>query len=75
MDFGTHVNGRIIDCAFTIAFNPKYQELLKAVKDATNTGIKTAGIDVRLCDVGEAIQEVGVSGCMKGVSGVLILNV
>ena len=22
------------------------------------TGIKTAGIDVRLCDVGEAIQEV-----------------
>lgn len=28
------------------------------MKDATNTGIKTAGIDVRLCDVGEAIQEV-----------------
>jgi methionine aminopeptidase type II len=52
------VNGRIIDCAFTIAFNPKYQPLLAAVKDATNTGIKTAGIDVRLCDVGEAIQEV-----------------
>ncbi|CAD7693285.1 unnamed protein product [Nyctereutes procyonoides] len=28
-----------------------------AVKDATNTGIKCAGIDVHLCDVGEAIQE------------------
>ncbi|XP_027630152.1 methionine aminopeptidase 2 isoform X3 [Tupaia chinensis] len=58
IDFGTHINGRIIDCAFTVTFNPKYDTLLKAVKDATNTGIKCAGIDVRLCDVGEAIQEV-----------------
>ncbi|KAH0512777.1 Methionine aminopeptidase 2 [Microtus ochrogaster] len=58
IDFGTHISGRIIDCAFTVTFNPKYDILLKAVKDATNTGIKCAGIDVRLCDVGEAIQEV-----------------
>jgi methionyl aminopeptidase len=29
--------------------------LLAAVKDATNTGIKEAGIDVRLTDIGEAI--------------------
>ncbi|XP_053575203.1 methionine aminopeptidase 2 [Bombina bombina] len=58
IDFGTHINGRIIDCAFTVTFNPKYDKLLEAVKDATNTGIKCSGIDVRLCDVGEAIQEV-----------------
>ncbi|XP_035467463.1 methionine aminopeptidase 2 [Scophthalmus maximus] len=58
IDFGTHINGRIIDCAFTVTFNPKYDKLLEAVRDATNTGIKNAGIDVRLCDVGEAIQEV-----------------
>ncbi|NXS47833.1 MAP2 aminopeptidase, partial [Balaeniceps rex] len=58
IDFGTHISGRIIDCAFTVTFNPKYDRLLQAVKDATNTGIKCAGIDVRLCDVGEAIQEV-----------------
>mmetsp|Transcript_10247 Transcript_10247/g.25748 ORF Transcript_10247/g.25748 Transcript_10247/m.25748 type:complete len:436 (-) Transcript_10247:23-1330(-) len=57
LDFGTQVNGRIIDCAFTVAFNPKFDTLLEAVKAATNTGIRTAGIDVRLCDVGEAIQE------------------
>ena len=57
IDFGTHVNGRIIDCAFTLHFNPKYDRLVEAVKDATNTGIRTAGIDVRLCDVGDAIQE------------------
>lgn len=58
LDFGTQIKGRIIDCAFTVAFNPKYDELLKAVKEATNTGIQEAGIDVRLCDIGEAIQEV-----------------
>ncbi len=57
-DLGTHINGRIIDCAFTMCWNDKYQPLLDAVRDATNTGIRTAGIDVRLCDVGEAIQEV-----------------
>ncbi|CAG2162966.1 unnamed protein product [Oppiella nova] len=58
IDFGTHINGRIIDCAFTVAFDHKYDKLLEAVRDATNTGIREAGIDVRLCDVGEAIQEV-----------------
>lgn len=58
IDFGTHIKGRIIDCAFTLAFNPKYDKLLQAVRDATNTGIREAGIDVRLCDIGAAIQEV-----------------
>ena len=58
VDFGTQINGHIVDCAFTMTFNEKYDDLLKAVKDATDTGIRAAGIDVRLCDVGEAIQEV-----------------
>ena len=88
LDFGTHVNGRIIDCAWTVAFNPKYDRLLEAVKvrliwinchslfrhftpvpligvatsnlyfkDATNTGIKHAGIDARLNEIGAVIQE------------------
>lgn len=58
IDFGAHIKGRIIDCAFTLTFNNKYDKLLEAVKDATNTGIREAGIDVRLCDIGAAIQEV-----------------
>ncbi|XP_025417179.1 methionine aminopeptidase 2 [Sipha flava] len=58
IDFGTHVNGRIIDCAFTLTFNPKYDKLVEAVRNATDTGIKAAGIDAKLCEVGEAIQEV-----------------
>jgi methionyl aminopeptidase len=44
LDFGVHVNGHIIDSAFTVAFDPTYDPLLAAVKEATNTGIRTAGI-------------------------------
>ncbi|KAK9474093.1 peptidase M24, structural domain-containing protein [Dipodascopsis tothii] len=57
VDFGVHVNGRIIDSAFTWTADPTYDKLLEAVRDATNTGIREAGIDVRLCDIGSAIQE------------------
>lgn len=62
VDFGTQINGRIIDCAWTVHFNEKYDPLVEAVRDATNAGIKTAGIDARFCDIGEAIQEVMESG-------------
>ncbi|KAK2967485.1 hypothetical protein RJ640_009667 [Escallonia rubra] len=58
LDFGTHINGHIVDCAFTVAFNPMFDPLLEASREATNTGIKESGIDVRLCDIGAAIQEV-----------------
>jgi methionyl aminopeptidase len=58
IDFGTHINGRIIDSAFTVTFDHKYDQLLLAVREATNEGVKQAGIDARLCDIGEAIQEV-----------------
>jgi len=57
VDFGTHVRGLIIDCAFTVAFNPIYDNLVLAVKEATNTGVRESGIDVRLNEIGEAIQE------------------
>lgn len=58
IDFGTQVDGWIIDTAFTVAFNPVYDQLLKAAQDATDTGIREAGVDVRLGDIGAAIQEV-----------------
>ena len=57
VDFGAHINGRIVDSAFTMTFNPIYDNLLAAVKDATNTGVREAGIDVRVGDIGAAIQE------------------
>jgi len=58
VDFGTQINGHIIDSAWTVSFNPRYDLLLQAVKEATDAGIAAAGIDVRLCDIGEEIQSV-----------------
>ncbi|KAI9671714.1 MAG: Methionine aminopeptidase 2 [Alyxoria varia] len=58
VDIGVHVNGRIVDSAFTLAFEPKYDPLLAAVKEATDAGVREAGIDVRMSDIGAAIQEV-----------------
>lgn len=57
IDFGTHVNGHLIDSAFTVAFNPRYEQLLKASQESTAAGIKMAGVDVRLSDIGEVIEE------------------
>ncbi|KAL1923995.1 uncharacterized protein VTP21DRAFT_7030 [Calcarisporiella thermophila] len=62
IDFGTHVNGRIIDSAFTVAFNDQFNPLLETVKEATETGIREAGIDARLTEIGGAIQEVMEAG-------------
>ena len=33
MDFGTHIKGRIIDCAWTMSFNPKFDPLKEAVRE------------------------------------------
>ena len=42
VDFGVHVNGRIVDSAFTVSFNPVHDNLVAAVKAATNTGLKVS---------------------------------
>ena len=36
----SYFTGRIIDSAFTMTFDSKYDPLVEAVKDATYTGIK-----------------------------------
>jgi methionyl aminopeptidase len=57
VDFGVHVKGRIVDSAFTMTFDNTYDKLVEAVKAATDTGIREAGIDVQLGELGAAIQE------------------
>jgi methionyl aminopeptidase len=57
VDIGVQVKGRICDSAFTLNFEPTYNKLLEAVKAATDTGIREAGIDVRLGELGGLIQE------------------
>jgi methionyl aminopeptidase len=58
IDFGVSINGSIIDSAFTVCFDPKFEPLLQASREATNVGVKMAGIDQRLDEIGDAIQEV-----------------
>jgi len=57
LDFGVQVGGRIVDSAFTIAFDQKYDPIIASTQDGTNTGIKHAGVDARFSEIGEAIQE------------------
>jgi len=57
VDIGIHVNGRIADSAFTLNWEPTYDKLIEAVKAATETGVREAGIDMRLGELGGLIQE------------------
>ena len=58
VDMGTHVNGMIIDSAFSVAFNPEYDKLLEASREAVWTGIRLAGPDAPIYDISKAIKEV-----------------
>ena len=42
MDIGVHVNGRILDSAFTLSFDHRYDKLIEAVKAATDTGVRVS---------------------------------
>lgn len=58
IDFGTHVNGNIIDSAFTVAFNKKYTPLLQATYEATWGAIHLSGPDASIDDISGTIQEI-----------------
>lgn len=58
IDYGVHSNGRIMDSAFTVCFDPKYEQLLRATQEATKKGLEYIGIDSVVCDIGSMINEV-----------------
>jgi hypothetical protein len=47
LTYERQVNGRIIDCAWTVAFNPKFEPLLKAVQASTEAGIRVRSLLTR----------------------------
>lgn len=62
-DFGVHMNGNIIDSAFTHIVdedetNNVYENLLTASKDATYSAIAISGPDARLIELSEVISEI-----------------
>lgn len=40
VDIGVQVKGRILDSAFTLNFEPTYDNLIEAVRAATDTGVR-----------------------------------
>jgi methionyl aminopeptidase len=58
VDYGCHINGYIIDSAFTMTFDNKYENLLESTKDATWSAIKMAGPDAICNEISKEIKEV-----------------
>lgn len=51
VDFGVHIDGWIVDSAFTMSFDPTYDNLLAATRDATNAGIKVSVRTLFFCAI------------------------
>lgn len=58
IDMGCHVNGMIIDSAFSVAFNPQYEPILEASKQATLKGMQLSGPDAYIYDISKEIKEI-----------------
>jgi methionyl aminopeptidase len=58
VDFGVHLNGYIIDGAFSYTENEELQPLIDCSVEATETGIRLSGAGAVLGDIGTGIQEV-----------------
>lgn len=57
IDYGVHINGSIIDSAFTYTFDSKYDKLLESSKTSTNIAIKLCRPDMLLSEIGREIEE------------------
>lgn len=58
IDFGAHIDGYIADTAVTITFNEKYYALLEATEKALEESIKVVKKDLRIGEIGRAINNV-----------------
>lgn len=59
VDYGTHVDGNIIDSAFTYAYDTgKYQPLIDASKEAVDAILNNIGVDSRIGELGGLAEEV-----------------
>jgi methionyl aminopeptidase len=57
IDYGVHIEGSIIDAAFTYSFDEKYKNLLDASRTSTDLAIKLARPDMLLTEIGKEIEE------------------
>jgi methionyl aminopeptidase len=66
IDYGVHIDGCIVDSAFTINLNDKYSEILNASSEAVNAVIKNIGVGSRFGDLSAISQEIVESYEYKG---------
>lgn len=57
IDYGVHINGTIIDSAFTLSFDTKYDEFINISRNLTNYAVSLCGPDVILGEIGRDIEE------------------
>jgi methionyl aminopeptidase len=57
IDYGVHFNGIIIDSAFTISKNTKYEEFINISRNLTNYAVSLCGPDAILGEIGSQIEE------------------
>jgi len=57
IDYGVHKNGIIIDSAFTLSLNSKYDEFINISKNLTNYAVSLCSVDAVLGDIGKDIEE------------------
>jgi methionyl aminopeptidase len=67
IDYGVHIDGCIIDAAFTINLNDKYSEILNASSEAVNAIIKNIGVGSRFGDLSAISQEIVESYEYEGI--------
>ena len=58
IDYGVHVNGCIIDSAFTFTLNDVYNPLLEASRHAVSEVIKHCGVDMSISELGTISEEI-----------------
>ncbi len=56
LDFGVHVDGYIADNAVSIFFNPEYEVMAKASREAVRMATKSVKAGVRPSEIGSVIQ-------------------
>lgn len=57
IDFGVHYEGSIIDSAFTLYFDDKYEKFINISKDLTKFMVSRSGPDVILGELGAEVDE------------------
>lgn len=57
IDYGIHIKGVIIDSAFTLHFDPKYDEFINFSKSVTQYAVKLCKPDAILGEIGRDIEE------------------